>query len=156
MLKGPILNAALLHALAGLGHMDQLAIIDAGCPRPSHAVCIDLAITQDLPAIETVLDLITAQMIYEKAQVAQGQKEYNPSLYDKIKARIKRCELELVDTDQMMEKIQTECKVVVRTGAFEPWGNIILTCGVDAPKWFSKPKIVVPEFYKDRVAYKED
>ena len=156
MLKVPILNSSLLSAIAGLGHMDRLAIADAGCPRPSHATCVDLAIMQDVPTIEMMLDLITSQMIYEKAQVAQGQQTYNPALYRKIRERIKRCELELVETDLLMELIQKECKVIVRTGAYEPWGNIILTCGVDAPKWFSKPEVVAPDFYKKRIAYTGD
>jgi D-ribose pyranase len=156
MFKSPILNQKLLEAIAGLGHTDKIAILDAGCPRPVNAICVDLANTRDVPTIETVLELITRAMIYEKAEVARGQADFNPELHKKIYSLIKRCDVEIVDTDLMMEKIQKECKVAVRTGAYEPWGNIMLTCGVDAPKWFNKPGIVIPDFYKERAAYNGD
>jgi simple sugar transport system permease protein/D-ribose pyranase len=44
-----------------------------------------------------------------------------------------------------------KAKVIVRTGAFDPWGNILLYSGVDAPVWFSKPGLKVPEVYQKRV-----
>jgi D-ribose pyranase len=40
-----------------------------------------------------------------------------------------------------------KAKCIVRTGAFDPWGNILLYSGVDAPIWFSKPGLKVPEQY---------
>jgi simple sugar transport system permease protein/D-ribose pyranase len=39
----------------------------------------------------------------------------------------------------------------VRTGAFDPWGNILLYSGVDVPKWFAKPGVHVPDYYADRM-----
>jgi D-ribose pyranase len=156
MFKGPILNQKLLEVIAGLGHTDKIAILDAGCPRPDNAVCVDLAITQDVPTIEMALELITRAMIYEKAEVAEGQAAFNPELHNKICSLIKRCDVDIVDTDLMMDKIRKECKAVVRTGAYQPWGNIILTCGVDAPKWFNQKGVVIPDFYKERAAYSGD
>ena len=46
-------------------------------------------------------------------------------------------------------------KYIVRTGAFEPWGNVILRSGVDAPIWFQKPGTITPDYYSDRAGYKE-
>lgn len=45
----------------------------------------------------------------------------------------------------------SKAKVIVRTGAFDPWGNILLYSGVDAPVWFSKPGLNVPKEYQQRV-----
>lgn len=156
MKKGPILNQALSAAIAGLGHMDCVAVMDAGCPRPADATVVDLAITQDMPGIEFVLELLTKELIYEKVEVASAQREFNPLLYRNITKIIKRCPVDIVGSDELMHRIQTECKLVVRTGAFSPWGNVILTCGVDAPKWFSKPEVITPEFYRSRVEYRDN
>jgi D-ribose pyranase len=41
--------------------------------------------------------------------------------------------------------------VIVRTGAFDPWGNILLYSGVDVPKWFSKKGVVAPEYYAKKM-----
>ena len=37
------------------------------------------------------------------------------------------------------------------TGAFDPWGNILLYSGVDVPKWFSKTGVVAPEYYAKKM-----
>lgn len=156
MKKGAILNQALSAAIAGLGHLDRLAVTDAGCPRPINATVVDLAITQDMPTIEFVLELLIRELIYEKVEVASAQKECNPLLHRNILRIIRRCPVDIVESDELMHRIQTECKLVVRTGAFSPWGNVIFTCGVDAPKWFSKPEVVTPEFYRSRVEYRDN
>jgi D-ribose pyranase len=44
-----------------------------------------------------------------------------------------------------------KAKVIVRTGAFDPWGNILLYSGVDVPAWFSKPGIVAPDYYAKKM-----
>jgi simple sugar transport system permease protein/D-ribose pyranase len=44
-----------------------------------------------------------------------------------------------------------KAKVIVRTGAFDPWGNILLYSGVDVPKWFVKPGTVAPEYYANKI-----
>ena len=45
-----------------------------------------------------------------------------------------------------------KAKVIVRTGAFDPWGNILLYSGVDVPKWFDKPGVVAPEILREKTA----
>ena len=47
-------------------------------------------------------------------------------------------------------------KFIVRTGAFDPWGNVALTSGVDAPVWFQKPGVVTPAYYQERASYKDE
>jgi len=41
-------------------------------------------------------------------------------------------------------------KVIVRTGAFNPWGNIGLICGTDPDDWFTIPSTVMPSAYRER------
>ena len=44
-----------------------------------------------------------------------------------------------------------KAKVIVRTGAFDPWGNILLYSGVDVPAWFSKEGVVAPDYYEKKL-----
>jgi hypothetical protein len=39
----------------------------------------------------------------------------------------------------------------VRTGAFDPWGNILLYSGVDVLAWFSKPGVKAPDYYAKKL-----
>lgn len=157
MKKGKILNKDLNEVIACMGHGDIIVIADAGFPIPNSGVKrVDLAITQDLPDIMTVLRLIAEDFIYEKCIVAEEQKLYNPLLFKKIDSLIDRCEVETIPHSEIMGHYPTNAKVIVRTGAFEPWGNVILYSGVDAPIWFKKEGTIVPDYYKERANYKGD
>lgn len=46
-----------------------------------------------------------------------------------------------------------QAKVIIRTGNYSPWGNVVLVSGVKAHVWFAKPDVIVPDFYLDRVNY---
>ena len=52
---------------------------------------------------------------------------------------------------EILSQMAQEAKVIVRTGAFDPWGNIGLYCGVDVPKWFAANHIVAPDYYASRL-----
>ena len=52
---------------------------------------------------------------------------------------------------QILTELAAKVKFIVRTGAFDPWGNIVLYSGVDVPKWFTKPGTIVPEYYASRM-----
>lgn len=156
MKKGKILNRQLNEAIAGMGHGDILIISDAGFPIPDSGVKrVDLAVTRDIPDIMTVLELITDDFIYEKCIVAEEQRLYNPPLHTKVQKAIDRCKVETIPHSEIMENFPKKVKVIVRTGAFEPWGNIILYSGVDAPAWFQKEGTVIPNYYEERAGYKE-
>ena len=47
-------------------------------------------------------------------------------------------------------------KVFIRSGGMEPWGKIIFVSGIDAPAYFNKKGVIVPDYYKDWVSYKEN
>ena len=42
-----------------------------------------------------------------------------------------------------------------RSPSFEPWGNVALVSGVDAPVWFQKAGTIVPDYYANRANYTE-
>ncbi|MGE0073845.1 MAG: D-ribose pyranase [Sphaerochaetaceae bacterium] len=154
MKKGRILNSMLNKAISSMGHGDCLMITDAGFPIPEDKR-IDLALEQDKPLIEEVLDLVISDFIYERALVAKELQDYYPDLYKKLSGMCDRCDMETITHAELVETYTRQAKYIIRTGGFQAWGNIVLFSGVDAPIWFTKPGIIVPDFYKKRVAYKE-
>ncbi len=148
MKRSKILNAELSHAIATMGHGDLMIVCDAGFPIPDSVWRIDLAIKQDLPDLETVLSLIVEDFIAEKVSYANEMAANNPVLLDKVKRLFPDADHAPIPHTEILGGIARQAKVIVRTGAFDPWGNILLYSGVDVPKWFSKPQTVVPDVYK--------
>ena len=146
-----LLNSELNHAIASMGHTDLMIVCDAGFPIPSSAWRIDLAIVQDVPDLATVLTAISDTFITEKVSYAAEMVENNPPLLETVKRLFADSEHEPVPHEQILTEMAAKAKVIVRTGAFDPWGNILLYSGVDAPVWFSKPGLKVPEVYQKRV-----
>ncbi len=155
MKKGRILNKYLNEAIADMGHGDCMVISDAGFPIPEDAKRIDLAIEADLPGIAQILDLVMSDFIYERCIVAEEQRDYNPELFKKVTALSDRCAVETVPHAELIARYPKDAKFIVRTGGFEPWGNVVLYSGVDAPVWFRKPGTRTPDYYADRASYKE-
>lgn len=154
MKKSRILNSYLNQAIADLGHGDTIIISDAGFPI-ERSKRIDLALEQDVPTIPQILELIMSDFIYEGCWVAEEQKAHNPALFAKVTALSRRCPVATVPHDDIIGSFRDNAKYVIRTGSFEPWGNVVLRSGVDAPIWFQKPGTSTPSYYKDRVNYKE-
>jgi D-ribose pyranase len=151
MKRHGILNQPLSSALASFGHGDLLIVSDVGFPIPRDAQRIDLAIAADLPDLRTILSLINAEFITEKVVIAAEMAEYNRPLYDWLREHFAGAEFQERPHAEMLGPVAASAKAIVRTGAFEPWGNIGLISGVDAPRFFAREGVVVPDYYKDRV-----
>jgi D-ribose pyranase len=155
MKKGRILNKKLNTAIADMGHGDILIIGDAGFPIAKEEQRVDLAIEQDVPGVIQILDLIMSDFIYEKVIVAEEQKLYNPLHFKNVCELSDRCGVETVPHEEIIAKYAKEAKYIVRTGAFEPWGNIILVSGINAAAYFQKEGSIAPDYYTERVNYGE-
>ena len=142
-----LLNAELSHAIASMGHGDLMIVCDAGFPIPSGAWRIDLAIVPDVPDLETVLAPIAEHFIAEKVSYAEEIKIHNKPLLAKVERLFAGAEFAPVSHAAILGEMAAKAKVIVRTGAFDPWGNILLYSGVDVPKWFSKEGVVAPDYY---------
>jgi len=151
MNRGPILNSELAHAIASMGHGDLLIVCDAGFPIPRTAWRIDLAIVQDVPDLETVLTAICGSFIAEKVGYAAEMAENNPPLLAKVQRIFAGSDFDPVPHQQILTEMAAKAKVIVRSGAFDPWGNILLYSGVDVRKWFAKPDVKTPEYYAARM-----
>jgi D-ribose pyranase len=151
MNRGSILHSELAHAIASMGHGDLMIVCDAGFPIPNTAWRIDLAIVQDVPDLETVLTAISGSFIAEKVGYAQEMAENNAPLLTKVKRIFADSDFAPLPHQQILTEMAAKAKVIVRTGAFDPWGNILLYSGVDVPKWFAKPGVIAPDYYARRL-----
>lgn len=151
MNRNRLLNAELAHAIASMGHGDLMIVCDAGFPIPSSAWRIDLAITPDVPDLETVLTPIAEHFIAEKVSYADTLPVNNVPLLKKIERLFAGAEFEPVKHEAILGEMAAKAKVIVRTGAFDPWGNILLYSGVDVPAWFSKEGVVAPDYYAKKL-----
>ena len=151
MKRTGILNAGLSHAIATMGHGDGLLVVDAGFPIPSDSWRIDLALARDLPDLRTVLDLIGMEMIVEAVVVAADVPTHNAPLDSWLHDRFPDAQHSNLPHAEMLSSVAGRAKAIVRTGAFDPWGNVLLLSGVDVPAYFSTPGVVVPDYYLDRM-----
>ena len=152
MKRHGLLNAELNGAIAALGHGDILIVCDAGFPIPTHVRRIDLAIVEGLPTLEQVLKAVAAEYITEKVIFAEEVRANNPPLAKLLEATFGPHDLDTVTHAEMLTTVASKAKVVVRTGDFNPWGNIALVSGVDAKRWFDRADVVTPPFYQERIA----
>lgn len=151
MKRTGILNAQLSGALATLGHTDLILVVDAGFPIPRDAQRVDLAIAQNLPDLRTVISLIADEIIVEGVVRADDVTSNNPKLDEWLLTRFTDAEFSTRTHADMLGELARQAKVIVRTGAFEPWGNIGLFCGVDVPKWFGGEGVIAPDYYASKL-----
>jgi simple sugar transport system permease protein/D-ribose pyranase len=149
--RARLLNAELAYAIASMGHGDLMIVCDAGFPIPSSTWRIDLAVVPDVPDLETVLTPIAEHFIAEKIGYADNLPVNNAPLLEKLKRLFPDAEHAPVPHSAILSEIAAKAKVIVRTGAFDPWGNILLHSGVDVPAWFSKEGVVVPDYYAKKL-----
>lgn len=71
MKKTKLLNAALSHLIAQLGHNDVVVVGDAGLPVPAGVPCIDLALMRGLPSLAQVLEALESEMQVERMVLAK-------------------------------------------------------------------------------------
>lgn len=151
MKRGVILNKYLSEAIASMGHGDIMIVCDAGYPIPRDAWRIDLAVVQDVPDLITVLRAISLELVVEKVIFAEEMATHNPVLAGNVREIFSGIDQETIPHTVMLNEMPHRAKVIVRTGAFDPWGNIALISGVDVPKWFAKPGTKVPDYYLRRM-----
>ena len=150
MKRSGIINAPLSEALASLGHTDMFMVVDAGFPVPRNAHRIDLAIAENLPELRTVLGLINDEVIVEGVTRAEYVLSHNPKLEDFLQTTFSGAEFTVRPHDEILASMAQEAKFIVRTGAYDPWGNIGLHCGVDVEKWFSADHVTLPDYYASK------
>ncbi|WP_010096426.1 D-ribose pyranase [Ornithinibacillus scapharcae] len=129
MKKTGILNRDIATVLARIGHTDTIVIADCGLPIPDHVPCIDLSLKIGVPSFITVLDIICEDMIIEKMTFAQEIKGHNSMLHAKLRKDYSEIPFDYV-SHEVLKKILSETKAIIRTGEATPYANVILQAGV--------------------------
>ena len=129
MKKIGTLNQPLSAVIAGLGHMDQLVIADAGLPIPVTTQRIDLALKEGIPSFMDALQVVLEEVQVESAVIADEMVSNSPQVYQQLKEMLPDIPIETIPHEEF--KIMTgEARAIVRTGEFTPYANIILNAGV--------------------------
>ena len=129
MKKIGTLNQPLSAVIAGLGHMDQLVIADAGLPIPAGTQRIDLALKQGIPSFVDALKVILEEVQVESAIIADEMVSTSPLVYQQLQDMLPDIPIKTISHEDF--KVLTgEARAIVRTGEFTPYANIILNAGV--------------------------
>jgi len=134
MKRTPLLNRHISKLIASLGHMDEIVLADAGLPVPENVAVIDLAVSPGIPGFFDVLEVLTSELIIEKAIFAE---EASAELATEIEVRLAHWAAETgkpIDHDRVSHedfKARTgKARAVIRTGECTPYANVILVSGV--------------------------
>lgn len=126
MKKKGILHPELAFHLAELGHLDRICVADAGLPIPDGVPRIDLAYSPGKPPFFSVLEALREELVVETILTAT---ETDDSLSGRIMEMFPGCPSTSIPHDKFKELL-SEVRLVVRTGEFTPYCNVVLTCGV--------------------------
>lgn len=129
MRKGELLNKPLTNVIAGLGHLDELVIADAGLPVPPQTERVDLALTAGIPGFLDSLQVVMSELEVESVVIAKEMLENSPQMYHDLLAILADLPVEHV-SHKTFKEMTALARAVVRTGEFTPYANIILRAGV--------------------------
>lgn len=130
MKKATLLNAALSHLVAQLGHNDMVVVGDAGLPVPPGVPCIDLAVMRGLPSIAQVLEALESEMQVERMVLATESLDANNGQMPAWLPAVWRD----LPTDKVSHEVfkqrNAQARAVIRTGECTPYANVMLVAGV--------------------------
>ena len=140
MLKGidPLLSPELLHALAAMGHGDQIALVDCHFPAVSIAQRLVRLDGVTLPdAARAVLSLLPIDIFIDRP-VAGLQMDDTPEVVPEVQAEVLDAVCEIEGREVGFEQVERvafydrarKAFAVVATGENRPYGNVILTKGL--------------------------
>ena len=139
MLEIGLLNRELARFVSQQGHHDLLMVVDAGFAIPKGLDVVDLSLTINVPTVPEVLAVLKDYYSVEKLILARETRDVSPSLYKiMINSFDENLNIELIDHLALKEKSK-QVKLVIRTGDFTAYGNIILVSGA-GKRWYLEKK----------------
>ncbi|MEG1723981.1 MAG: D-ribose pyranase [Anaerovoracaceae bacterium] len=129
-----ILNRNLAAAISKQGHGDLLMITDAGFAIPKDMDVIDLSLAVNSPKVIDVICELKKYFSAEKFIISASTEEISPSHFNSLKSILQNINAEVVTQKRFIE-ISKNVKVVVRTGDFTAFGNVILVSGA-GDRWY--------------------
>lgn len=129
MRKVGIINPEIAKWITQLGHTDMLLIADAGLPLPENVPVVDLSFSNGQIPFLTVLRGIMSELVVENIIITEETEKTSKALFDEMYEEIKEYKLITCDHEEL-KNISKNVKVIIRTGEFTPYANIILQAGV--------------------------
>ena len=130
-----LLNRELARFVSQQGHHDLMMVVDAGFAIPKGLDVVDLSLTVNVPTVPEVLAVLKDYYSVEKLILARETRDVSPSLYKiMINSFDENLNIELIDHLALKEKSK-QVKLVIRTGDFTAYGNIILVSGA-GKRWY--------------------
>ncbi len=141
-----VLHNELAKAIATMGHGDMLVVTDRGFPFPRHEMttCIDVSVGRDLPKVVDVVKVVLEELEIERVIIAEETEQVSPHIYKafqdilvEIRNKGNPIEQEVIPHRDFKHLVLNgalegkELKIMVKTGEFTPFANIILVSGVD-------------------------
>jgi L-fucose mutarotase len=140
VLKGihPLLSPELLHAMATMGHGDEIGIVDANFPAASLGPrVIELRGASSPDALDAVLTLFpldtrvvpavhTMEVVGDPGAVPEPVMDFAAVF---TQHRLADCEIGTLERHAFYERAK-RAFALVRTGEMRPYGNILLVKGV--------------------------
>jgi len=127
--NGGLLNGRLAAVIATLGHGDTLTVADAGLPVPAMVEVLDLALVPGVPSFAQTLKAILGRLEVESAVIAADFEERSSDAYRDAIALLGKTSLRSV-SHAALKQLTGGTRLVVRTGEFTAYANVILVAGV--------------------------
>jgi D-ribose pyranase len=134
MKRGLILNQGINTAIASIGHLDLLGIVDAGYPIPPSVERIDLALREGVPPFMEVLTTILDDFVVESYLIAQETCQHSPRRAGQIREVLNGLPHQTIAHTEFKQRM-LQAKAVIRSGEFTAFSNVILVSGVDLERW---------------------
>lgn len=129
MKRTGILHPELARRLAECGHLDEICVADAGLPIPADVPRIDLAYAPGRAPFFDVLDALLGDMVFEGALMAEEAVARSPQMASRLREALGSLPCESISHEDFKKRL-ARVRLVVRTGEFTPYANVILRCGV--------------------------
>jgi len=130
-----LINRNLAKVLTEQGHQDLLMVVDAGFAIPKEIEVVDISLAENKPMVLEVLAELRKFFSVEKMIMANQTKETSPTLFDAIsKSFGENIPVETIEHIEL-KKLANTVKVVIRTGDFTAFGNVILVSGAGV-RWY--------------------
>lgn len=129
MKRTTLLHQGLSATVAGMGHTDTLALVDAGYSVPLGVERIDVAVRPGVPGLIDVLQAVLSELIVDSYVVPAEMADANPALSAAIEEALAGVPSRAIPQAEFKVAARA-AKAVVRTGEYSPYGNLILVGGV--------------------------
>jgi D-ribose pyranase len=139
MQEGGVLNREIARLLAIMGHEDEIIVCDAGFPIPQGVDTVDLALSENVPRVTEVLDVLKPHFSIEKVIVADETRIHSPSMLSRLQSVLGATVPWEFISHAALKTRSRNVKAIIRTGDFTAHTNVLLVSGA-GDRWLVENK----------------